>query len=87
MVTAYGDKLKDDVFKEKVGGISVKELTRTAKERRAGALGFAEAMLLLYNKRNKAPLIWQTLYSGSGKVVPMDRQPVQEMIQAEAAEG
>lgn len=74
LIVAYGDKLKDEVFKEKVGSMSVKELSRTAKERRAGALGYAEAMLLAYNKRNKAPLIWQNLYSGSGKVIPMDRQ-------------
>ena len=65
---AYGDKLKDEVFKEKVGNMSIKELTRTAKERRAVALGYAEAMLIAYNKRNKAPLIWQSLYSGSSKV-------------------
>ncbi len=74
LVTAYEDKLKDEVFKDKLGGMSIKELSRTAKERRAGALGYAEVMLLAYNKRNKAPLIWQKLYSGAGKVIPMDRQ-------------
>lgn len=74
LVVAYEDKLKDEVFKDKLGGMSIKELSRTAKERRAGALGYAEVMLLAYNKRNKAPLIWQKLYSGAGKVIPMDRQ-------------
>ena len=74
LIVAYGDKLKDEVFKEKVGSMSIRELSRTAKERRAGALGYAEAMLLAYNKRNKAPLIWQNLYSGSGKVVKMGRK-------------
>lgn len=74
LITAYGDKLKDEVFKEKVGNMSIKELTRTAKERRAGALGYAEAMLIAYNKRNKAPLIWQSLYSGSGKVISLEKQ-------------
>lgn len=73
LVNAYGDRLKDDVFKDKVGDISIKELTRTAKERRAGSLGFAEAMLLAYNKRNKYPLNWQTLYSGVGKIKTFEK--------------
>lgn len=77
LVVAYEDKLKDEVFKDKLGGMSIKELSRTAKERRAGALGYAEVMLLAYNKRNKAPLIWQKLYSGAGKVIPIDRQEVE----------
>lgn len=53
MVVAFGDTLRDEVFKEKVGGISVKELSRTAKERRAGSLGYAEAMVLAYNRKCK----------------------------------
>ncbi len=77
LVVAYEDKLKDEVFKDKLGGMSIKELSRTAKERRAGALGYAEVMLLAYNKRNKAPLIWQKLYSGAGKVIPIDRQEME----------
>ena len=34
IVNAYGDALKDDLFKERIGAMSVKLLTRTAKERR-----------------------------------------------------
>ena len=81
---AYGDKLKDELFKEKVGGISIKELCRTAKERRAGSLGYAEAMLLAYNKRNKCPLIWQTLYSGNGKVMSFE---MKNEVKADTADG
>ena len=40
-------------FKERVGAVSVKTITRTAKERRPGSLGFAEAMILEYNGRKK----------------------------------
>lgn len=47
---AYGETMKDDTFKEKVGRVSVREISRTARERRAGSLGFAEALLLEYNK-------------------------------------
>ncbi len=31
LIVAYGDKMKDEMFKEKLGSISVKELSRTAK--------------------------------------------------------
>ncbi len=53
MVVAYGDALDDTVFKAKLGAVSVKALTRTAKDRRSGSLGFAEAMVLEYNGRKK----------------------------------
>ena len=53
LVVAYGDSLNDEVFKEKLGAISIKLLTRTAKERRPGSVGFAEAMMLEYNGRKK----------------------------------
>lgn len=53
LIVVYGDALNDEVFKEKVGAISVKALTRKARERRAGSLGYAEAMLLEYNGRKK----------------------------------
>ncbi len=75
LTVAYKEKLNDELFKEKLGDVSIKELTRTARERRAGALGYAEAMLIVYNKRNKASLNWQTLYSGgSSKVISMDKK-------------
>lgn len=50
LVVAYGNKLKDEIFKEKLGEISIKEISKTAKDRRAGSLGYAEAMLIFYNK-------------------------------------
>ncbi len=59
---AYGDKVNEATFKEKLGVISIKELTKTAKERKAGSLGFAEAMMLFYNKRLKNPLSLNALY-------------------------
>ena len=60
---AYGDAIKDDVFKEKLGRISIKELARTAKDRRSGSLGFAEAILIYYNKKSRNPLTWDKLYT------------------------
>jgi len=57
------DENKDDIFKEKLGRISIKELARTAKDRRSGSLGFAEAILIGYNKKCRNPLPWDKLYT------------------------
>lgn len=67
LISTYGDLLKDDIFKEKVGAFSVKEIGRTAKERQAGSLGYAEAMLICYNKKMKSGLHLGDLYSGKGR--------------------
>ena len=64
MIAAYGDQLKDDIFKERVGVMSIRQLTRTAKERGAGSLGYAEAMLVAYNRKCKYTLKWSKLHSG-----------------------
>jgi len=55
LVIVYGDELNDEIFKERVGSISVKQLTRMGKERRSGSMGLAEAMLIEYNGRRKNP--------------------------------
>lgn len=64
IIVAYGDSLKEDVFKDHVGKVSVKSIIRTAKERRPGAMGFAEAMMIRYNLKNKHRLSLRTLYGG-----------------------
>lgn len=56
LAAAFGDTLNDGMFKEKLGRISVKELSRTARERGNGSMGYAEAILNEYNKRMKNPL-------------------------------
>lgn len=72
MVVAFGDSMKDDLFKEKVGAFSAREISRTAKERRAGSLGYAESMLLLYNKKMKAGLQWSKIYQPQSAVSEED---------------
>lgn len=62
LIVAFGDTMRDDLFKEKVGSVSIKDLSRTAKERKAGSVGYAEAMLIAYNKKFKSPLKWGKLY-------------------------
>lgn len=71
LIVAFGDVMKDDLFKEKVGKFSAREIGRTAKERKAGSLGYAEALLIAYNKKMKAPLRWSKLYM-SKKSMPDD---------------
>ena len=60
---AFGDKMSDTTFKERVGRVSVREIGRQARERRGGSLGFAEAILIAYNKKSKHPLRMDTLYA------------------------
>jgi hypothetical protein len=67
LIVAYGDTLKDDLFKDKVGIYSAKELGRIAKERASGSHGYAEAMLIAYNRKMKNGLKWSLLYSNKGK--------------------
>jgi hypothetical protein len=68
LVVAFGETLRDDLFKDKVGVFSSREIGRTAKERKAGAIGYAEAMLIAYNKRMKAALKWSKLYTNKFSV-------------------
>ena len=62
LIVVYDGELKDETFKEKLSIISCKELTREAKVRKAGSLGFAEALLNYYNKKTRFGLEWSKLY-------------------------
>jgi hypothetical protein len=53
LVVAYGENLKDEVFKEKIGAFTARDISRTAKERRRGMFGYAETMLDEYNNKRK----------------------------------
>lgn len=53
LVYTFGDQLNDEVFKERVGALSIKQLVRMSKERCPGSMGYAEAMLLEYNGKKK----------------------------------
>ena len=52
-LVTYGETLDDEVFKAKVGALSIKQMTRNAKDRRPGSMGFAEVMVLEYNGKKK----------------------------------
>lgn len=55
LVVVYKDAIDDDLFKEKLGAVSIKQLVRCAKERRPGAMGYAEAIVIEYNGKKKNP--------------------------------
>ena len=62
MVVIYGDAMDDEVFRDHVGKYTVKTIGRTAKDRRPGALGYAEAMLIAYNAKCKCRRSMKKLY-------------------------
>lgn len=66
LIDCYRETLKLEVFVERLSRFSAKEITRVAKERRNGSLGFAEALLTYFNKKTKYPLQWNKLYNNAG---------------------
>ena len=81
LLVAYGSNLDEDIFKEKLGRCSIKELTRSATERSNGSLGFAEAMISIYNKRQRVPLHIGKLYNKKKINEPdfMDKEAVYDI--------
>ena len=86
LVVVYKNVLDDEVFKEKLGAVSLKTLARTAKERRPGMMGYAEAMVIEYNgKKKNSPhrLRIGKLYEKEG-IDEEDYEPVQFDIPTDA---
>ena len=69
LVNCYGDQLKEEIFKEKLANVPVKDLIRSAKERRGGTRGYAEAILIEYNKRLRLQLPWDWLYKSKSALM------------------
>ena len=65
LIVIYGEELNDEIFIDHVGRQTVKAIGRTAKERRPGALGYAEAMLIAYNNKCKFRLSMKKLYGNN----------------------
>lgn len=79
LIVAYGDQLNDEEFVNRLSKVSVREIIRTAKDRHAGTQGYAEAMLLQYNKRLKYPLRWNSLHNNP--TPQPETAPTQEIMQ------
>lgn len=85
LVYCFGDTLKDSMFKDKLSRISVKEIARTARDRRNGSLGVSEALLLIYNKKNtKSALQFSKLYFPKGN---KPASPIETEIEDESYKG
>jgi hypothetical protein len=53
LVDVYGELIKYDAFRERLGAYSAIEIIRNGKSRRPGTIGYAEAMVIAYNKNHK----------------------------------
>lgn len=84
LVDSYGEELKEDAFIDRLSRVSPKELIRTAKERRAGSMGYAEAMLIYYNRKTRNPLSWEKLYAHKekdSKWIPLSELEAEEQVE------
>lgn len=88
LVVAYEDGLKDAMFVEKVGRFSPREISRIAKERKAGSMGYAEAMLTLYNKKSSfnGTLKWAKLYENKQVIYSQSVMPAESQVSLGEAE-
>ncbi len=81
LLATYDDGIKDDVFIDKLGAMSLKELIRTGNERKRGPFGFAEAMYLDYTYKCRTTLSMEPLYKFKFK-----RKKSKETVIAEGLE-
>lgn len=73
LIHTFGDALDDEMFKNHVGNNTAKAITRVAKDRRPGTLGYAEALVLAYNHKNRHHLPMNKLFwNGRKKNLPDD---------------
>lgn len=64
VVYCYEDSLDHQMFAERLGNVSVKEIVRSARERNNGILGYAETLITYYNRKTRGgnSLPWSKLY-------------------------
>ena len=67
LIQAYGDSLNEETFRDHVGRVSPKTIARTARDRHPGTIGYAEALILAYNRQSKRRLSPQKLYWSNSK--------------------
>lgn len=79
LVVAYEEKLNEEIFKEKVGLVSIKQIIRTAKERGGGTMGYAETMLIAYNGKRKGDRL-------SRKFLYLSKKPKEGIYGTDAVE-
>jgi len=60
--SAFGEGIKDDNFVERLGQLPARKIAQEAKLRLPGSMGYAEIMLINYNKNRKASLAMDQLH-------------------------
>ena len=75
LVITYGETMRDDVFIDKVGRLSAKEIGRQAREHRNGSLGYAQVILDAYNWKMKHGLPQSKLYRKPSTETRSQNQP------------
>ncbi len=63
LLSVLGTEINDSIFIERLGAVSERQVIRSAHERRGGQMGYAEAMLLVYNRTNRQPPFLEALYA------------------------
>lgn len=86
LLVCYENTLRPELFQQRLSRYSAKEITRVARERRSGSMGFAEALLLYYNKKSRNPLRWNNLYSNKGDIDDDEQLDDMEMSEEDAPE-
>lgn len=74
LTATYGERLSDDYFIEKLGNFSVREISRSARERGGGTSGYAEAILSVYNRKIKSQLDISELSRTANKTAEPDAE-------------
>lgn len=74
ILATYGESINEEIFREKVGRMSVKQIVRTAKERHPGHLGYSEALMLAYNNKNKHRLSMRALYGKKANLYEVEEE-------------
>ena len=75
LIYVYSEDLSDERFKEKLSNVSAKEISRAARDRRNGHLGYAEAILIGYNRKSHNCLPWDKLYSHKAPTKKRPKSP------------
>ena len=55
-----------------------REIGRTARERKAGSLGYAETLIIYYNKNRKSTLSFERLYT---RKVPTKKEKLEDELE------
>jgi len=90
LIVSYGTDLNDDIFKEKLGCRSIREISRIAKDHKIGSMGYAEALLTIYNqgfKNESNKLDWGCLHSSRKHKSYLEDNTDEDEELDEAAEG